>query len=76
MTSTVEIYVYLLDEGVDCWRPILAHRQLEDTYLIVHQKIPEDEEWEFKPGQIVRCKIKTFSGGNTGLVAVEAVDRP
>ena len=33
--ATETIYVYLFDEGVDCWRPVDAVREGEDLYRIV-----------------------------------------
>jgi len=41
-----------------------------DTYR-VEGEVPEDEEWAFAPGTIVRGSYKTFSGGEVGIAAVE-----
>jgi hypothetical protein len=44
----------------------------EHVYRIVSvNHDPEDEEWQFQTGDIVRCRTRVFSGGETGLVAVE-----
>jgi hypothetical protein len=44
------IYVALLDEGVDVWRPVEAKRLSADRYLIVDQDYdPAIERWEFEP---------------------------
>lgn len=67
MTQT--IYIALLDEGVACWRPVEAKHQGDDIYLIVD--VNPDEVWEFQQGESVRCRMHTFSGGQTGLVAFE-----
>ena len=65
------IYVELLDEGTDCWRPVSAERLSEDTYRIA-DTVPEEESWAFQPGEVVRCKERRFSDGG-GLVAFESV---
>jgi hypothetical protein len=50
------IYVYLPDEAVDTWRPVLAEHVRENVYRIADQPHPEDEVWEFLPGTLVLCK--------------------
>ena len=73
MTS---IYVALIDEGIDTWRPVKARHEGDDRYLIVGKnEDPEDEHWEFQTGDVVRCKEFVFSGGSSGLVAFEKVAR-
>lgn len=71
MTAT--IYVFLLDEGTDVWRPVHAEHISGDTYQIVDIEPGDDENWEFKSGETVRVRDKVFSGGETGLVAYERV---
>jgi hypothetical protein len=59
-----EIFVRLLDEGVDVWRPIKAERLSSDTYRILDQ--PYDratEAWEFGPGDEVGCEMISSSNG-------------
>ena len=63
------IYVQLLNEATDVWRPVEA-TQLSDDSFVVEGTVPEGEEWAFTPGSVVRCVSKTFSGGATGLIAV------
>lgn len=66
------IYVYLLDEGVDVWRPVSAEHLREDVYRIVGEAPdPEDEKWAFLPGQLVRCRMQQLSEGKV-LVAYKA----
>ena len=70
----IQIYVALLDEGTDVWRPVRAISAGYDVYTIISEnQHPEDEHWQFQTGDVVRCKLKTFSGGCKGLVAVEKV---
>ena len=65
------IYVYLKDEGVDVWRPVEAAFLRDDVYRIVSvNAVPDDEEWEFGSGELVRCERRVLSGGEC-LVAVE-----
>jgi hypothetical protein len=70
LMATETIYVYLFDEGVDCWRPIEAVHEGEDRYRIVSvNPNPEDEHWEFSVGDLVVCERRRFAEGE-GLVAV------
>lgn len=63
------IYVPLLDEGADVWRPVEATRLAEDLYLILGV-VPEDETWAFPPGSTVRCEVRNAQGEISHLVAV------
>ena len=74
MVEEGEIFVYLVGEGVDVWRPVRALPLGENTYRIVSEKSnPDDEEWEFSTGDVVKCRERVFSGGSSGLVAVKRV---
>jgi hypothetical protein len=66
--TKVLIYVGLLDEGVDVWRPVEAELVRPGVYRIVGQP-PEDEDWQFRPGALVTCEEQKFEDGQTGLVA-------
>lgn len=72
MEKSCTIYVALLNEGTDCWRPVEASLQGDGLYLL-SGSIPELEEWEFSPGATVRCEEKKFADGEVGLVAVKQV---
>jgi hypothetical protein len=69
----VAIYVNLLGEGMNVLRTVRAEQLGRDFYLIADE-MPQGEDWEFKPGQIVRCKKKNLSNGK-GLVAFEEAPR-
>jgi hypothetical protein len=72
MSKRDTIYVPLLDEGIDVWRPVDARRLSPDTYLIVDQDYDRrTERWEFEPGNAVRCR-KENRNGRQILVATEA----
>src|SRR3546814_15174699 len=63
--ETTTIYVALLDEGTDVWRPVQAAQRTDGSYIILSTNgDPEDEKWQFTSGSIVQCEIKTLSGGN------------
>ena len=68
---TVQIYVRLLDEGTEVWRPVNATFEGAAKYRIVSENPdPEDERWEFSTGQLVQCQERSFSDGTCGLAAV------
>jgi len=77
LQDPVTIFVALLDEGVEVWRPVEARPLAHDLFRIVGVE-PDvaDERWQFPAGAIVRCELKMFSTGQAELVAVEAVWRP
>lgn len=62
------IYVELLDEGVDAWRPVTATEERRGVYRLPHRR-PEDEQWAFPPGSLVRCEQRDLGDGSA-LVAI------
>jgi hypothetical protein len=74
MTARIRVYVALLDEGVGVWRPVEATHVRDDEYLLAGP-VPEGETWQFQPGEVVRCRDRTFSDGTTGLSAFARVER-
>jgi hypothetical protein len=62
------IYIPVLGEGTSVWRPVAAER-LHDGAFRVLGNMPDDEEWAFKPGELVDVRQHVFSGGESGLVA-------
>ena len=68
----VIIFVALVDEGTDVWRPVKARPLGEDLFRIVGvEGDVSDETWQFPPGAIVRCERRQFSDGLVGMTAVE-----
>jgi len=66
----------LLNEGTDCWRPVNAKVHSDGVFEILGI-MPAGEEWQFAPGNRVRCRPKLFADGSTAPVAFELVaDRP
>lgn len=72
---TDEIHVYLRNEGTDVWRPVDAISFGDGHYKIPDDVcMPDDEEWEFHPGSVVRCEAKKLSGG-VRLIAIGAQEQ-
>jgi hypothetical protein len=70
-TETI-VFVRLLEEGTDVWRPVGATALPDGTFELreTDEYDPEAERWEFPPHARVRCAVKRFADGGTGLVAV------
>jgi hypothetical protein len=64
-SPTETIYIRLLDEGTDVWRPTLGRRVGPMTYEVLPTPNydPGDEKWEFVPGRVVRCGWQEKSVG-------------
>ena len=71
------IYVQLLNEGTQVWRPMWAEKLEENIYRVKtsvdYGQI--DEELEFKPNEIVICEKRELSEGNH-LVAMRRKTPP
>jgi len=64
MTSVAQIYIALLDEGVDVWRAVQAERLSGNTYRILNQPYDRSvESWQFEPGDVVLCEMVESSEG-------------
>lgn len=73
--ATETIYIELLDEGSPTWRPAEAEVLGHGKYRVLRPDHydPEDEVWEFIPGTVVRCAMRSLSDGEV-LVAYERVE--
>jgi hypothetical protein len=71
------VYVELLDEGVDVWRPVAAEHLGGDLYHLIGER-PENEVWPFATGDVVKCQLRKLSGDygklSDMLVAYEKSD--
>jgi hypothetical protein len=65
------VYVELLDEAVDVWRPVAASHIREGVYRL-GDKEDEDERWSFPAGSLVRVEERELSDGRV-LAACAAV---
>ncbi len=70
VSTTETIYVRLLDEGVNVWRPVPAVPLGAGVFRLGNDRMPE-EIWEFPPGSSVLAVAETLSDG-IRLVAVTA----
>jgi hypothetical protein len=70
--NRVKLFVYLLAEGTDVWRPTEAVPIGDGLFKILSTPHydPEDEVWEFPPGSIVRCETRQNDSGEY-IVAVK-----
>jgi hypothetical protein len=65
VTRVAEIFVRLLDENVDVWRPVKAEEIAADRFRIVDQPYDRDtERWEFEPGDEVTCELVASEDGH------------
>lgn len=67
------IYLNLVGEGLNVLRTVRAENLGRDYYRIA-DVMPEGEQWEFTPGQVVRCRKKSLSNGKH-MVAFEEAPR-
>jgi hypothetical protein len=67
--SIETIHIYLLNEGVDVWRPVAAKHLGNHLYQII-DPTASDEAWQFNQGDTVRCELRRLSGGDC-MVAIE-----
>jgi len=64
MTSIDVIYVALMDEGVDVWRPVKAENIGINLFHILEQPYNREIElWQFEPGDSVYCELVESSDG-------------
>lgn len=70
MTTT--IYVKLLDEGTDVWRPVDAERISDSVYRLVGTQ-DDTEKWEFASGSRVYVEKRNLASGSE-VVAVGLAD--
>ncbi len=56
------VFVRLLEEGVDVWRPVPARRLSEATFKLWDAPVPADEVWSFQPGDIVVAEHRVENG--------------
>ena len=70
------IYVPVLDEGTDTYRPVPARPTGPGSYEILPDvPLPPDEVWAFPPGSQVRCEREILEG-HPELVATALASSP
>jgi hypothetical protein len=67
------IYIRLLDEGTEVFRPTSAEPLGQGVFKVLPTSNynPQDEKWEFPPGSLVECEKRKLEG-DEALVAVKA----
>ena len=76
MGALSNIYVALLGEGTDVWRPVEAENLGNGLYRILDQPYePANETWQFAPGDLVQCEVIHLSEGPV-LAATLSVRNP
>ena len=75
VSSTEPIHVRLLGEGTTVYRPAQGLLQSPGVALLLaHSEYdPDDEDWEFKPGTVVRFEVRALDGRQV-QVAVSTAD--
>jgi len=70
--NRVKLFVYLLEEGMDVWRPTETVAIGDGLFKILPtpEYDPEDEVWEFPPGSSGRCETRQNDSGEY-IVAVK-----
>lgn len=69
------IFVALLGEGTDVWRPVAAESLGHGRYRIAGTQ-PDDEPWEFHESDVVHCVPRRSADGSVHLTAVERAADP
>jgi len=69
MCAETQVFVALLGEGTQVWRPVDSRKVSPNVFEILGP-VPVGEEWEFQPGQIVECALNKFLQGDMGFIAV------
>jgi hypothetical protein len=62
------VYVRLLEEGTDVYRPVPAEQISPEVFVLSSQEVPGDEVWEYPPGTRVKVAMKTLSEGRVPVV--------
>jgi hypothetical protein len=57
LQPTATIYMPLLNEGTDVWRPVAATSLSEGSFRVEGQ-MPDNEEWAHLPGSVVSCSSR------------------
>ena len=78
MNKLTTIYLQLLNEGTLVYRPVMAEEIGDQLFKILSKNNdPEDEKWQFKTGDVVKCESRFLVDVSPKecLVAVENYDQ-
>jgi hypothetical protein len=57
-------------EGIECWRPVVAHRTSDKTWKIDPAlAVPDTEEWKFQPDEEIRIEDRIIRGIRTPIAS-------
>ncbi len=74
---TATVFVELLNEGTQVWRPVAAEQFGENLYRLLEGPPQDgDEEWAFPANSVVVGTMRSFSDGTAGIVAVKLASLP
>ena len=73
-TESAQVYVRLLGEGTLVFRPSPAiFLEPGKARLVAPSGYdPEDEDWEFRPGTVVRVELRQLDGGEVYIAVALA----
>ncbi len=69
------VFVRLINEGMDAFRPVDARRLSDHVFEIIDEWQAVDEVWEFMCGDRVLCIDHIFQDGSRGLLAISDAAR-
>jgi hypothetical protein len=64
--STETIYMPLLNEGTTVWVPVTAEKLPDGRFCVLGPE-PNDQDWEFRPGEVVAVERTIFQDGVEGF---------
>jgi len=71
--ASLTIYVALVGEDVEAWRPVLAKPLGDNTFEILDQPYDRDvEQWSFEPGERVICSDAKLEGERFAVAIANA----
>ena len=73
-SSLATIFVPLLDEAVQAWRPVEAELLPDSLYRIITKNDEGKERWRYNAGQVVRCEARVIDGERCLVAVGTAVD--
>jgi hypothetical protein len=74
--SPAEIFVKLLDEAIDVWRPVEARHLYDSVYRIADQPPDTSEKWQFEPGSLVLCRTRDLGHGPVPTAVWSYIGKP
>ena len=71
MIERTTVYVGLVDEGTDVWRPTVAYRLSETVYVLSNENFDADTEtWTVAPGSLITVANQET---RTGVIPVAVI---